>query len=319
MSRKKIFFPVALIILITASLSFSFYTFTKLARSSSQSTAYVEPEEVKEYFRKREENRKAASVTIIESRKIASDWIKKERLKISKTLYYRRRSYELIAKAILTSESYEELNYHLARLPKTEKQAYATLTIDHSNITTLDHYAPSIPGLLYPIQLPGKENNGKDLLITSYFTNKRVSPLGSGGVKPHLAVDIINIGNIEYVSEQGELVRDGNDPGSIVSVADGVVKSIEYNHIYGWNIVVEHDKNLIPYQRRRGVESFETFYAHLNKNILVKKGEAVVAGQKLGTLGNTGLSTGPHLHFEIRVENSDGKTVHLNPYPGSEW
>jgi hypothetical protein len=183
----------------------------------------------------------------------------------------------------------------------------------------MDHYAPSIPGLLYPVQLPEEENDGEDLLITSYFSNRRVSPFGSGGVKPHLAVDIINIGNIEYVSERGELVREGNHPGYIVSVADGVVKSIEYNHIYGWNVVVEHDKNLIPYQKRRGVVSFDTFYSHLDKNILVKTGDTLIAGQKIAALGNSGLSTGPHLHFEVRIHNADGKTVNWNPYPGSEW
>ena len=44
---------------------------------------------------------------------------------------------------------------------------------------------------------------------------------------------------------------------------------------------------------------FETLYAHLGK-IVVKKGQFVVKGQLIGATGNSGLSTGPHLHYEIR-------------------
>ncbi|MBB6478966.1 M23 family metallopeptidase [Spirochaeta isovalerica] len=319
MSRKKMFFPVALLILSTLLLSFSFHFFSVTETAGRNSAVYVDSDEVKAFFERREQNRSDAAVTIEESRVIASDWIKKERLKINSRFFYRRRSYELISKSILSSKNYEELNYHLSRLPETEKQAYATLTIDRSNITTMDHYESSIPGLIYPVELPGENNTGEDLLITSFFSNRRVSPLGSGGVKPHLAVDIINIGNIEYVSRTGDLVREENHPGYVVSVADGVVKTIEYNHIYGWNVTVEHDRNLIPYQRRRGVKSFETFYSHLDKNILVKTGDVLVQGQKIAALGNSGLSTGPHLHYEVRLNNEDGKTVNINPYPGSEW
>jgi len=319
MSRKKIFFPVALFFTSTALLLFSFQAFAGADSGEEAGGVYVEPDEVKTFFTIRKQNREAAAVTLEESRKIASDWIKKERSKINNRFFYRRRSYELISKAILTSKSYEELNYHLARLPETEKQAYATLTIDRANITTMNNYRPAIPGTVYPVEIPGRINNGEDLLITSYYSNRRISPFGSGGVKPHLAVDIINIGNIDYISRKGELVREGNHPGYLVSIADGVVKSVEYNHIYGWNVTVEHNADLIPYQRRRGVKSFETFYSHMDKHILVKSGDSVLQGQRIAALGNSGLSTGPHLHFEVRFIKEDGKIVHINPYPGSEW
>lgn len=45
---------------------------------------------------------------------------------------------------------------------------------------------------------------------------------------------------------------------------------------------------------------FETIYGHLSK-VLVKNGDDILAGQPIGLSGNTGNSTGPHLHFGLRI------------------
>ncbi len=78
-------------------------------------------------------------------------------------------------------------------------------------------------------------------------------------------------------------------PGAFVTAADrGVVVRAGWNHQgYGMFVVIDHNIDYI------------TLYAHLTE-LLVKEGEVVAQGQIIGTIGSTGNSTGPHLHFEIR-------------------
>lgn len=59
---------------------------------------------------------------------------------------------------------------------------------------------------------------------------------------------------------------------------------------YGKTVLIHHGKGVY------------TYYAHLRK-IMVKKNQQVRQGQKIASVGNTGRSTGPHLHLEVRVRN----------------
>lgn len=72
----------------------------------------------------------------------------------------------------------------------------------------------------------------------------------------------------------------------IYSAGDGVVADVFYQSTGGKMITIDHGNNIF------------TMYAHLNSQ-LVKKGQAVKRGEKIGTMGNTGFSTGPHLHFAV--------------------
>ncbi len=85
---------------------------------------------------------------------------------------------------------------------------------------------------------------------------------------------------------------------SIVATADGVVTFAGRQSGYGRLIKIRHK------------QGFETFYAHLHR-INVKAGQKVSRGDKIGAMGNSGRSTGVHLHYEIRL---GGKPVNAIKY-----
>ena len=85
---------------------------------------------------------------------------------------------------------------------------------------------------------------------------------------------------------------------NVLAVADGVITKANWGSAYGLQIVQEI-----------GLHSKKQYciYAHLSK-LLVKPGDKIKKGQHIAESGNTGNSTGPHLHFEVRnkIRWSDG-------------
>ena len=84
----------------------------------------------------------------------------------------------------------------------------------------------------------------------------------------------------------------------IEATADGIVSFVGNNSGYGKTVVVSH---------RYG---FKTYYGHLSK-ILVHRGQLVSKGETLALSGNTGVSTGAHLHYEIRHFDKAINPVHF--------
>jgi murein DD-endopeptidase MepM/ murein hydrolase activator NlpD len=80
----------------------------------------------------------------------------------------------------------------------------------------------------------------------------------------------------------------------IYATGDGTVVEVEYSRRgYGNKVVISHGYG------------YKTLYAHMHK-FNVRRGQKVKRGEKIGTIGNTGLSTGPHLHYEVHI---NGKKV----------
>ena len=106
-------------------------------------------------------------------------------------------------------------------------------------------------------------------VITSGF-GARVDPFTGRSIKFHAGIDI------------------GAPLGTQVFAARaGKVESVSYSDVYGNFILLSH-----------GTE-WETLYGHLSKTLVVA-GQQVGSGDVIGLVGSTGMSTGPHLHFETR-------------------
>jgi murein DD-endopeptidase MepM/ murein hydrolase activator NlpD len=112
--------------------------------------------------------------------------------------------------------------------------------------------------------------------VVGYFTNGfgiRSSPFG-GRIKMHEGLDI------------------ANHPGTLIRApADGIVSFAASKPGYGQTLILDHGYGL------------ETWYGHTRK-ILVSRGQKIKRGDTIAMLGNSGRSTGPHLHYEVRVHGT---------------
>lgn len=112
---------------------------------------------------------------------------------------------------------------------------------------------------------------------------KRISSLFGLRRHPILKRNLMHTG-IDFSGELGT---------PVLASADGVIEKVTYSAGYGNMVIINHGDNIT------------STYAHL-KSFNVKEGDKVKVGQCIALLGNTGTSTGPHLHFEVSV---NGKQI----------
>ncbi|MCB0311148.1 MAG: peptidoglycan DD-metalloendopeptidase family protein [Bdellovibrionales bacterium] len=137
-------------------------------------------------------------------------------------------------------------------------------------VALLDRYLALLKITPFGVPVPGH--------INSDFGYRR-SPF-SGSLRMHQGVD--------FSSSYG---------GYVYSTADGIVTRVGRNGTYGLMVDIDHGAGV------------STRYAHLSKS-LVQAGDKICRGEVLGLVGSSGRSTGPHLHYEVRV---NGKAK--NPMP----
>ena len=82
-----------------------------------------------------------------------------------------------------------------------------------------------------------------------------------------------------------------NTGTTVMAALDGVISVVGENWLYGKYIIMSHSNG------------YKTLYGHLN-SYSVKQGDRIARGRKIGEVGNTGYSTGPHLHFGIYDRNN---------------
>ena len=100
---------------------------------------------------------------------------------------------------------------------------------------------------------------------------------------------------IDFVPGRGE---------PVYAAMDGIISRIDYGNSFGQHVYIDHIANF----NDEKFYNWQTIYAHLEigttpENIRV--GSIVKAGDIIGTVGNTGTSTGAHLHFELLIEGEN--------------
>lgn len=129
--------------------------------------------------------------------------------------------------------------------------------------------------------IPGARMNAMDLKLALgelfiYPVRKSISSNFGWRLDPFSGVRSFHTG-LDLRGKTGDTVK---------AAMDGTVSLIGNNRVYGQHIILSHGNG------------YKTLYAHLSA-YSVKHGDKVIQGRKIGELGNTGLSTGPHLHFGI--------------------
>lgn len=167
-----------------------------------------------------------------------------------------------------TSHSFSKLKY-LLLLPLCALvlMAYTKLPIHTTfikDIVQIVESTPSTPSFIFPITNSTTNN------ITSFFDEKRRNSKNIKTKVRHTGIDI-------------RAVR--GTP--VVATADGVITMAASKGAWGNLIVIIHS------------DGYETWYAHL-KGFAITEKQTVTKGDIIGYVGNTGNSTGPHLHYELK-------------------
>ncbi len=156
-----------------------------------------------------------------------------------------------------------------------------SLGVDFNSVLDWNRLASSVISPGQPLFVPGARMNPNELnrilgdmfqwpvvgRISSYF-GERPDPF-TGMPNYHNGVDIVN------------------KPGTpILASMAGTVADVGFNYNYGNYVILKH------------AGSYQTLYGHMIRYV-VTRGEKVQQGEKIGELGTTGYSTGPHVHFSI--------------------
>ena len=185
-------------------------------------------------------------------------------------------------KAQVLSNTKKMREYYTNKLSDEEKQLQAKVDEYNEQVSSIEAEIKQLAlnsisadyiGGAFTWPVPGH------LSLTSLY-GMRVHPI-TGAYKLHTGIDISAPLNTSFVA-----------------AANGIVSKATYNTAYGNMVIIDHGGGV------------QTLYAHGNE-ILVQLGQTVKAGDEILKVGSTGYSTGPHAHFEIRI---NGQTVNPLDY-----
>ena len=190
---------------------------------------------------------------------------------------------------VIASRQTQQKKTQVLSNTKTMREYYLSqLTVEEQELQTkIDQYNAEVAEIEAEIKMLALNSISSDYIggamlwpvpgytrLTSTY-GMRVHPI-TGAYKLHTGIDIsAPLGT------------------SFIAAANGIVSKATYNAAYGNMVIIDHGGGV------------QTLYAH-GDQILVQLGQTVEAGTEVLKVGSTGYSTGPHAHFEIRI---NGQTV----------
>ncbi len=198
-------------------------------------------------------------------------------------------------RALIPIGAHESIGSHAIRITADNLPDYSrSIGVKSGKFPVVDLGIPEKMGTTTPAQLVqdlSKENaelNAIVALVTpeTFFTRGFGLPLTDNTHLSSVFGEIRKTGD-QTISHLG--VDFGGAEGSkVAAMNDGVVEKAESTALYGNAVIIDHGEGIF------------SMYLHL-KTILISKGMKVRRGQAIGTLGQTGYSTGPHLHLSVKI------------------
>lgn len=150
-----------------------------------------------------------------------------------------------------------------------------------TRLARLDERLKSFDWTVKELERSWKERN------TLFSSMPSIWPVGRGRISSSFGMRIHPIMRRTHMHEGIDITSPYNEP--IYASGQGIVTFSGNRSGYGNVVIVDHGFG------------FSTCYAHCSQ-LLVKAGQTVKSGQTIAKVGSTGLSTGPHLHFEVRIK-----------------
>ncbi|MFP4383057.1 MAG: M23 family metallopeptidase [Spirochaetia bacterium] len=171
--------------------------------------------------------------------------------------------------------------------PKTEFELLLYWNRKNSVKSSKSITIPAVQGKKTYFIFPGEKLKSREraFFLGTFFRK----PLSGGRISSSYGTRLNPFTRISSFHRGLDIVVPTGTP--VTAAAPGKVIKKGYDHIYGFYVEIFHE----PF--------YQTFYGHLNTTAVVLNQE-VLSGTMIGTVGSTGQSTGPHLHFEIRLNGN---------------
>lgn len=211
------------------------------------------------------------------------------------TKYYRYYAITDDRKEKVYVETFEEAEKVIAELKKKKSQNQKDIGIVEKHSTELKQFTSVEKCVSKLYEEPPKTTTYVASNTTYASSVNSGNVIGSSSRKVNLGVALIKpisgiittrFGSRGYGHRGLDVAAPSGTP--IKAAAAGTITTAGWNNSYGYMLIVSHGNGV------------QTVYAHCSQ-LIATNGQSVAQGQVIGKVGSTGNSTGPHLHFEIRV------------------